>query len=159
GTGPAVGTERLRSDHRDHHPRPGHRRPAAPPDRDARRADRHRHCPHTLNPTTRRRGGRAAGPLPLACPGADAMTATTSAAGPPPPAAGRLRPADVARVASVGLRTRKLRAALSATGIAIGVAAIVAVLGLSASSSAGLLAEISKLGTNLLTVTNGQNLF
>jgi putative ABC transport system permease protein len=87
------------------------------------------------------------------------MTATTPAAGPPRPAAGRLRPADLARVASVGLRTRKLRAALSATGIAIGVAAIVAVLGLSASSSAGLLAEISKLGTNLLTVTNGQTLF
>src|SRR5262249_18100363 len=74
-------------------------------------------------------------------------------------AAGRLRPADLARVASVGLRTRKLRAALSATGIAIGVAAIVAVLGLSASSSAGLLAQIAKLGTNLLTVTNGQTLF
>jgi putative ABC transport system permease protein len=43
-------------------------------------------------------------------------------------------------------------------GIAIGVAAIVAVLGLAASSQAALLAEISKLGTNLLTVTNGQGL-
>jgi putative ABC transport system permease protein len=71
----------------------------------------------------------------------------------------RLRPADVARVASVGLRTRRLRAALSALGIAIGVAAIVAVLGLSASSQAGLLAEIDKLGTNLLTVQNGQTIF
>src|SRR5499426_3833185 len=70
-----------------------------------------------------------------------------------------LRPADLLRAASVGLRTRRLRAALSATGIAIGVAAIVAVLGLSASSQAGLLAEIDKLGTNLLTVTNGQTLF
>jgi hypothetical protein len=49
----------------------------------------------------------------------------------------RLRPADLARVASVGLRTRRLRAALSALGIAIGVAAIVAVLGLSQSSSNG----------------------
>ena len=68
----------------------------------------------------------------------------------------RLQPADLARVASVGLRTRRLRAALSALGIAIGVAAIVAVLGLSSSSQAGLLAEIDKLGTNLLTVTNGQ---
>src|SRR5215831_17170959 len=87
------------------------------------------------------------------------MTATTPAAGPPRPTAGRLRPADLARVASVGLRTRKLRAGLSALGIAIGVAAIVAVLGLSASSSAGLLAEISRLGTNLLTVANGQNPF
>jgi putative ABC transport system permease protein len=77
---------------------------------------------------------------------------------PPQPAAARLRPADLAGLASVGLRTRKLRAVLSALGIAIGVAAIVAVLGLASSSQAGLLAEISKLGTNLLTVTNGQNL-
>jgi putative ABC transport system permease protein len=72
------------------------------------------------------------------------------------PAAGRLRPSDLAGLASIGLRTRKLRAGLSALGIAIGVAAIVAVLGLAASSSAALLNEISKLGTNLLTVTNGQ---
>jgi putative ABC transport system permease protein len=74
------------------------------------------------------------------------------------PAPGRLRPGDLARLASVGLRTRKLRASLSALGIAIGVAAIVAVLGLSQSSSAGLNAEISKLGTNLLTVQVGQSL-
>jgi len=74
------------------------------------------------------------------------------------PAPARLRPSDLARLAGVGLRTRKLRAGLSALGIAIGVAAIVAVLGLSASSQAGLLAEIKALGTNLLTVTNGQNL-
>jgi putative ABC transport system permease protein len=67
----------------------------------------------------------------------------------------RLGWGDVARVASVGLRTRRLRAALSALGIAIGVAAMVAVLGLSSSSQAGLLAEIDRLGTNLLTVTNG----
>jgi putative ABC transport system permease protein len=58
----------------------------------------------------------------------------------------------------VGLRTRRLRAGLSALGIAIGVAAIVAVLGLSASSEAGLLAEIDRLGTNLLTVSSGQTL-
>ena len=55
-------------------------------------------------------------------------------------------PADLAASASVGLRTRKLRAALSALGIAIGVAAIVAVLGLSSSSQAGLLAEIDQAG-------------
>ena len=71
----------------------------------------------------------------------------------------KLRFADLARLASVGLRTRRIRAALSALGIAIGVAAIVAVLGLSASSQAGLLAEIDRLGTNLLDVTNGQTLF
>ena len=82
------------------------------------------------------------------------MTARVSAALTPR----RLRLADRARLASVGLRTRKLRASLSALGIAIGVAAIVAVLGLSSSSQAGLLAEIDRLGTNLLTVTNGQDL-
>ena len=69
----------------------------------------------------------------------------------------RLPLSDLARLSSVGLRTRKLRAGLSALGIAIGVAAIVAVLGLSASSEAGLLSEINQLGTNLLTVSNGQN--
>jgi putative ABC transport system permease protein len=69
----------------------------------------------------------------------------------------RLSVSDLARLSTVGLRTRKLRAGLSALGIAIGVAAIVAVLGLSASSQAGLLAEINQLGTNLLTATNGQS--
>ena len=73
----------------------------------------------------------------------------------PLPAPTRLAAADMARVASVGLRTRRLRASLSALGIAIGVAAVVAVLGLSSSSSAGLVAEINQLGTNLLVVTNG----
>ena len=71
---------------------------------------------------------------------------------------GRLSPRDGLRVASVGLRARPLRAALSALGIAIGTAAIVAVLGLSSSSQAGLLAEIDRLGTNLLTVEAGQSL-
>ena len=69
----------------------------------------------------------------------------------------RLEVSDLARLSTVGLRTRKLRAGLSALGIAIGVAAIVAVLGLSASSQAGLLNEINHLGTNLLTVSNGQS--
>ncbi|MGH9055331.1 MAG: ABC transporter permease [Acidimicrobiales bacterium] len=73
-------------------------------------------------------------------------------------AVGQLRPSDLGRLATVGLRTRKLRAGLSALGIAIGVAAIVAVLGLSSSASAGLLNEISALGTNLLVVENGQTL-
>jgi putative ABC transport system permease protein len=65
---------------------------------------------------------------------------------------------DGLRVASVGLRARPLRAALSALGIAIGTAAIVGVLGLSSSSQAGLLAEIDRLGTNLLTAEAGQSL-
>ena len=69
---------------------------------------------------------------------------TTRSPWPAAPAAlpaARLRPADQAALASVGLRTRKLRATLSALGIAIGVAAIVAVLGLAASAKAELLAD------------------
>jgi putative ABC transport system permease protein len=84
---------------------------------------------------------------------------TTTSPRPPVPAAppaARLRPSDLGALASIGLRTRKLRSALSALGIAIGTGAIVAVLGLAASSEAGLLSQIAKLGTNLLTVTNGQ---
>ncbi|MFI0448904.1 ABC transporter permease [Actinomadura sp. 6N118] len=69
----------------------------------------------------------------------------------------RLRAGDQARVASAGLRARPLRAGLSALGIAIGTTAIVAVLGLSSSSQAGLLAEIDRLGTNLLTAKTGQS--
>ena len=74
----------------------------------------------------------------------------------PPLAPSRLLPSDFLRVASVGLRTRRLRAALSAIGVAIGIAAMVAVLGISESSKAGLVAELNELGTNLLTVTPGQ---
>ncbi len=73
-------------------------------------------------------------------------------------AASRLPPADIARVGSIGLRTRRLRAALSALGIAIGIASMVAVLGISQSSKADLLAQLDKLGTNLLAVTPGQSL-
>ncbi|HEX3539325.1 MAG TPA: ABC transporter permease [Acidimicrobiales bacterium] len=70
----------------------------------------------------------------------------------------RLNPRDLLRVGSVGLRSRRLRAALSALGISIGIAAIVGVLGISQSSKAGLLAELGRLG-NLLTVSPGQTLF
>ncbi len=83
---------------------------------------------------------------------------TAASRQPAAPSAARLSAGDLAGLATIGLRTRKLRAALSALGIAIGVAAIVAVLGLAASSQAALLAEIQALGTNLLTVANGQSL-
>ena len=74
-----------------------------------------------------------------------------------PPAAPRsaLHPGDLFRIASVGLRTRRLRAALSALGIAIGIASMVAVLGISESSRADLLSSLDRLGTNLLTVQAG----
>jgi putative ABC transport system permease protein len=69
----------------------------------------------------------------------------------------RLAPADVLRTGSIGLRTRRLRAALSALGIAIGIASMVAVLGISESSRADLLAQLDELGTNLLRVAPGQS--
>jgi putative ABC transport system permease protein len=74
-------------------------------------------------------------------------------------ASSRLLPADVLRVGSVGLRTRRLRAGLSALGIAIGIAAMVAVLGISESSRSDLIATLDRLGTNLLRVAPGQTIF
>lgn len=67
-----------------------------------------------------------------------------------------LAPGDLLRVGSIGLRTRKLRAGLSGLGIAIGIAAIVAVLGISRSSQAALIDQLDRLGTNLLQVQAGQ---
>ncbi|MGH2872239.1 MAG: ABC transporter permease [Solirubrobacteraceae bacterium] len=69
----------------------------------------------------------------------------------------RLPVLELLGVALQGLRSRKLRAALSALGIAIGIAAMVAVVGVSSSAQANLIAEIDSLGTNLLTVTPGQS--
>ena len=70
----------------------------------------------------------------------------------------RLSPRDVARVGAVGLRTRPMRAFLSALGIAIGIAAMVAVVGISSSSGAELDRTLSALGTNLLTVAPGRTI-
>lgn len=71
------------------------------------------------------------------------------------PTPARLRPRDVLAVGLSGLRGRKLRAILSALGIAIGVAAMVAVVGIGTSSQARLAHQIAQLGTNLLTVGPG----
>jgi putative ABC transport system permease protein len=70
----------------------------------------------------------------------------------------RMHLADVLRTAGVGLRTRKLRAALSALGIMIGIASIVAVLGLSQSSKSDLLTQLDRLGTNMLVVQAGEGI-
>jgi putative ABC transport system permease protein len=69
----------------------------------------------------------------------------------------RLRPTDIARVAGAGLRARPVRAFLSAMGIAIGIAAMVAVVGVSTSSRAELDDTLRRLGTNLLTVGPGES--
>jgi putative ABC transport system permease protein len=65
--------------------------------------------------------------------------------------------ADILRTGSIGLRTRRTRAALSALGVAIGIASMVAVLGISESSRADLIAQLDQLGTNLLRVAPGQS--
>jgi putative ABC transport system permease protein len=75
------------------------------------------------------------------------------------PRPGRLSPRDVLRLAGYGMRARPLRVVLSALGIAIGIAAMVAVVGTSTSSRAELNRLLDSLGTNLLTVAPGTTLF
>ena len=81
------------------------------------------------------------------------MTAATPRSAALPPS--RLRLSEVVRVGLQALATRRLRAALSALGIAIGIASLVSVLGLSESSRSDLIDQIDALGTNLLTVSPG----
>ncbi|WP_033341744.1 ABC transporter permease [Catenuloplanes japonicus] len=64
----------------------------------------------------------------------------------------RLSPGDVVRLGLLGPRIRKARAALSALGIAIGIATMLVVTGIPASSGRALDAELAALGTNLLRV-------
>ena len=74
------------------------------------------------------------------------------------PKRSQLHVTDLARTATVGIRTRKLRTALSALGIMIGIGAMVGVLGLSESSKSELLAQLDRLGTNLLTIQAGEGI-
>ncbi|NRQ31056.1 ABC transporter permease [Nonomuraea sp. NN258] len=70
----------------------------------------------------------------------------------------RLAARDLLRVGLAGLRVRRARVALASLGIAIGIATMVAVVGISSSSQADLLRRLDELGTNLLTVKAGQTL-
>lgn len=72
---------------------------------------------------------------------------------------GRLHLSDILRLASFGLRSRPLRVILSALGIAIGIAAMVAVVGISSSSRAELSRLLDSLGTNLLSASPGTSFF
>ncbi|WP_307869194.1 ABC transporter permease [Nocardiopsis sp. B62] len=71
----------------------------------------------------------------------------------------RLSLVDRLRTGSSGLRARPTRVVLSALGIAIGIAAMVAVVGVSSSGQAELGQRIARLGTNLVTVAPGEDLF
>jgi putative ABC transport system permease protein len=75
------------------------------------------------------------------------------------PRPARLSAADVVRLGCVGLRARPLRVCLAAVGIAIGIGAMLAVVGVSASGQADLDRTLARLGTNLLTVSPGSTLF
>jgi putative ABC transport system permease protein len=88
-----------------------------------------------------------------------AVPATAAPTAPGRPRRGRVGLTDLARIGGAGLSARRLRTSLTALGIAIGIAAMMAVLGISESSRADLLATLDRLGTNLLTVSAGQTLF
>lgn len=74
------------------------------------------------------------------------------------PARSVLRARDVGPLAALGISSRPTRAVLSAAGVAIGIATMVSLFGISSSSRAQLIAEIDALGTNLLTVAPAQSL-
>ncbi|MEU3600441.1 ABC transporter permease [Streptomyces sp. NPDC006798] len=71
----------------------------------------------------------------------------------------RLGPGDVLHVGTAGLRSRPVRVVLSALGIAIGIATMIAVVGISASSQAQLLRQLDALGTNMLVAKPGEGMF
>lgn len=71
----------------------------------------------------------------------------------------KLLAVDIVRLAAYGLKARPLRVVLSALGIAIGIAAMLAVVGISTSSRAQLNQLLSELGTNLLSASPGTSLF
>jgi putative ABC transport system permease protein len=75
------------------------------------------------------------------------------------PRPSRLHPADLIGLGAIGLRASRVRSALTMIGIAIGIAAMVGVLVISESSRSDLLAQLDRLGTNMLRVTAGQTLF
>lgn len=63
----------------------------------------------------------------------------------------RLNPADILGLGLLGPRTRKMRAVLSSLGISIGIATVIMVVGIPASSQRALTDQLSALGTNLLS--------
>lgn len=86
-----------------------------------------------------------------------ASTTGRGAEAPPQLSRSRVRPSDIPGLATVGPRTRRLRTALTALGIAIGIAALVAVMSISESSRADLIAQLDALGTNRLEIEPGQS--
>ena len=73
------------------------------------------------------------------------------------PRSGGIRLGDLLSLGAGGLRSRRLRSGLTALGIAIGIAAMVGVLGISEASRSSLLSVLDRLGSNLLTVSAGRS--
>ncbi|MFB9776608.1 ABC transporter permease [Brevibacterium otitidis] len=69
----------------------------------------------------------------------------------------RLRGIDLLRLGWHGVRAHPARATLSALGIAIGIAAMISVIGISLSSQAKVQEQLAALGTNMLTVSPGES--
>ncbi|MFL0575904.1 ABC transporter permease [Brevibacterium luteolum] len=69
----------------------------------------------------------------------------------------RLRSIDLLRLGWHGVRAHPARATLSALGIAIGIAAMISVIGISLSSQARVQEQLAALGTNMLTVSPGES--
>ena len=66
-----------------------------------------------------------------------------------------MRVLDMLAVGALGLRARPTRTILTAVGIALGIAAVVSIVGISASSEADAQAQVDEFGTNFLIVTPG----
>ncbi len=95
----------------------------------------------------------------VAKPVAGQVTPPAATTGPRKPRSSKLHPSDLIGLGAIGVKASRMRAALTMIGIAIGIAAMVGVLVISESSRSDLLAQLDRLGTNMLRVTAGQTLF
>ena len=64
-----------------------------------------------------------------------------------------MNPFELLRLALSRLRTSRLRAALTMLGVVIGVASVVALVGVGQGTTANITSRLASLGTNLLTVS------
>jgi putative ABC transport system permease protein len=68
-----------------------------------------------------------------------------------------MSPRELIRLAFSRLRTHRLRAALTMLGVIIGVASVVALVGVAQGTTSNITQRLSSLGTNLLTVNPGRS--
>ena len=68
----------------------------------------------------------------------------------------RMRPADFVAFTYASLRAHRLRTALTALGIAVGIAAVILLTSIGEGLHRFVIAEFTQFGTNLITVTPGR---